>query len=267
MSKFCNNCGAQMEDQATFCPNCGAANNAAPAAPKAPAANKAADVAGEYLGKASAAVNAYIKKAKKNPKILVTPAAAVAAVIVVIIILSLVFQYPGAAGAINRYYDANYEGKSGQIKNLAPEEYWDWVDDKYEIDAKDVKEYYDDEIKEDRVDDLEDEYGKNYKVTFKKDDQDDVKKKDLKKIAEFLKEKYDIKKDDVKAAVKVDGELVIKGSEDDDDDDVEDAYVIKIGGKWYYAYVSIGEESASVQFAIDGLVESAYYESQGNKLD
>ena len=66
MSKFCNNCGAQMEDQATFCPNCGAANAPAPAPQQAPAENKAVAKAGEYLGKAAAFSNSYIKKAKKK---------------------------------------------------------------------------------------------------------------------------------------------------------------------------------------------------------
>ncbi|MBE6632546.1 MAG: DUF898 family protein [Ruminococcaceae bacterium] len=34
--KFCSNCGAQLEDNAAFCPNCGNGMNAQAAAPKKP---------------------------------------------------------------------------------------------------------------------------------------------------------------------------------------------------------------------------------------
>ena len=270
MSKFCSNCGAQIDDQAVFCPNCGATNEAAPVAQQAPAENKAAAVASEYLGKASTAVTGYVSQAKKNPKVLLVPIVAVVAIIAVIIACSLIFKYPGATGAINRYMDANMEGKSGQIKNLAPKEVWEYYDDVYETSQKDVKEYFDDELKEDIRDDAEDDYGKNYKVTFKKKDQDDAKKDELKAVKDYLNEKFDINKDSVKKLVKVDGEMIIKGSEDDDDMDLEDRYVVKIGSKWYYVNVNTyeGEEGleASVSFPVEGLIQSAAQDKHGDEL-
>ena len=270
MSKFCSNCGAQMEDQAVFCPNCGATNEAAPVAQQAPAENKVAAAASEYLGKASTAVTGYVGKAKKNPKVLLVPVVAIVAVIAVIIACSLLFKYNGAAGAVNRLLDVQAEGKSGQIKNLAPKEVWEYYDDVYETSQKDVKEYFDDEMKEDIRDNNEDDYGKNYKATFKKKDQDDAKKDELSAVKEYLSEKYDIKKDAVKKLVKVDGEMVIKGSEDDDDADVDDLYVVKIGSKWYQVSVNTyeGEDGleASVSFPVEGLIQSAAHEKHGDEL-
>ena len=173
---------------------------------------------------------------KENPKNLAILGGAVAVLIAVIILLANLLT-PGWQRAVENYVDVSFKGKANKIEKLAPKEYWEYLEDEDEdFDLKDAIEEYEDEY-EDMMDDLEDEYGKNIKVKCKIEDKDKLSGKEISKIAEALKEKYDIKKKSVKKGYEVDVELTIKGSDDKDDDDAT-LTVVKIGGKWYVDPVS-----------------------------
>ena len=88
------------------------------------------------------------------------------------------------------------------------------------------------EFVEEMLDSMEEEFGKNVKVTYKVTDEDELDKDDLKELKDYLKEEYDVSKKDVKKAYELELEMKIKGSEDDDEDET-DLVVVQIGKKWY----------------------------------
>ena len=225
MAKFCGNCGAAMADDAAVCGNCGTAfvEEAAPAA--------------------KVKVGNFSLDKKFLPAI---GAAAVALILVIVLLISLIFG-GGYKKAIDNYLAVNFDGKVSKIDDLAPKAYWEWYEDENDESIKDIKEEFEDEW-DDRKDNLEDEYGKRVRVSYKIKDKDKLSKKKLDKIAEALNDQYDIRENSVKKAYKLELELKIKGSEDDDEDDVE-LTAVKIGAKWYLiGYYESGEDEYRVYF-------------------
>lgn len=249
MSKFCNNCGSQLEDQSTFCPNCGTACAAAPekAAPMGDVVNKVTD-----FGKG------YVEKAKSNKMLIIIPIVAILAVIGIIIALCAI---PTVKTPIDNMFKITYgKATKSTVKSMYPKEVWEYVKDNEEKDANDYWDEYKDN-KDDLVDAVEDEYGKNFKVSFKVKDKDAVKGDKLTAIKDLLNAMYGIKKSRVKGAWKVDIEGEIKGREDDDEIERDDIIVVKIGGNFYlldsvldayeYNYDEIDEETLEI-------IEDAY---------
>lgn len=232
MSKFCQNCGAEMEEDAVFCTNCGTKE-------------QQIETPSEEVSVETNAVNQFVdsavEKVKANPKLLAFGGAAVVAVLAIVIILTTLFG-GGYKKAIDNFVDVSFKGKVNKIEKLAPKEYWEYLEEEEDFDIDEAIEEYEDEF-DDNIDELEDEYGKNIKVKYKITDKDKLSDKKIDKIAEALKDKYDIKKKSVKAGYEVDVELTIKGSEDDDENDAT-LTVIKIGGSWYIvSYYEYGDET------------------------
>lgn len=233
--KFCNNCGQQMEDTSTFCPNCGATNEAAPAAPAAkPAGNNAfmAKVQGVWAKVQNFCKN-YISAAKKDKKLIIVPAAAVVGVIAVIVVLSLLLSHPYKK-AVKGYIamDASYKATEKQYMAQIPEEAWEYLEEeKKYAPADDQWDSYEKRA-EKYVEALEEEYGENYKVTFKIENASKLSDKKLKDWKDYAKENWDVSKKDVKAGYKLKLEVTIKGSEDKDSDTIK-LVVIKYKGDWY----------------------------------
>ncbi len=197
--------------------------------PAAQPAAKKVDV-NKYVDQAKLFANGFVNRFKKDKKFQYT-VIGIAAAVVLVIVLLIVLGGGGYKGAINRYIDVNYNGKYKQVEKLAPKEYWEWYEDQYDKDIDDVIDDREDSW-EDTEDYLSDEYGDNFKVKFTEDKSKKLSDRKLEGIAEALEDKYDIDADKVTAGYEVEGELVIKGSEDDDDDDAEYT-VIKYSGKWY----------------------------------
>ena len=206
MSKFCANCGAQQPDEANVCGNCGSA-----------------------MASENAVNNTdVVSTLKSKAPILV----AAVAVLLVVIILIVALSGGGYKSAVKNMIDVQFKGKANKIEKLAPEEYWQYLEDEADFDMDDHIEDYE-ESWEDRQDYYEDEFGKNFKVKYKITDKDELSDKKLDELADSLNENYEIKRKDVKKAYKLDVELTIKGSEDEDDGELEDLLVVKIGGDWY----------------------------------
>lgn len=203
MSKFCENCGAEMEDTETVCKYCG---------PQAEAA-KANEPAAE--GKASKAQSLDTKN------IAIIGGIAAGVVILLVIIFSIFGK--GYKKPIDNYFNGMIKGDVDKYLSAFPE-FMDMAD---QIDEEDM---------EDMVDDLEDEYGEKLKVSYDITKKEKIKKDNLKDVQEYISERYD---EDVKVSkgyeIKV--KATIKGK-DDEDTDTQKMYVYKIDGKWKYFSVS-----------------------------
>lgn len=234
MSKFCNNCGSQLEDQSTFCPNCGTACEAS----EAPAG-------GNVVDKVTGMGKDYVAKAKTNKMLIIIPIVAVVVILGIILAFALIPTYKTP---IKNYF-AMQAGKAseGKVKGMLPEEVWKYLDDQ-DISQKDVLKGYK-KWAEDQKDELEDEYGKNFKISYKWTDKDEITGKELTKIKDAITGKYEkIKNKDIKKAYEVDLEVTIKGSEDDDEDE-STMTVVQIGGKWYCYNILMNAESYAGMYA------------------
>lgn len=162
----------------------------------------------------------------------------------------------GSSGASS--YKTPIEGyvalKSGkatdsQIESMLPEEVWKQIEDDAEISVKDVQKGYKKYAEEAR-DEYEDEYGKNFKITYKWTDKEEITDEQLTEIKDAITGKYEkIENKDIENAYKVDFTATIKGSEDDDEVEFEDFIVVQIGGKWYSNSAIMSAEDMAATYA------------------
>lgn len=209
MSKFCMQCGAQIDDDnATVCPSCGASQDSAPD---------------------SGSVNPVMAEdstsgSKKMFPVLIA-AAAVALVILILIFKAL---FGGSyKDPIDNLCKAMETGKGKYLYKSMPEF---MIEDEYDDMKK--SEIIDelDKSGEDLLDDLEDEYGDDIKVSYKIKDKEKIDKDDLKDMEDDIEDYYDAKVK-VQKGYEVTLRLKIKG-DDDDDSEKMTFNVYKIDGKW-----------------------------------
>ncbi len=227
MAKFCANCGTSMEDDVVFCPNCGAKDETPAAAPVAPAPDAAVTT-----------FDAVQKKSSKTPVII--GAVAVVAVALIVVLVMVLGGGSGYKKAIDKYIGVRFEGKYSDVFDLAPDAYWDYMEeenedfDRDELEEKieEMEEEYEDELEE-----LEDEFGKGIKFSYEVTDEDEISKKDLENINENLEDQYDFDKDSVTEGYDLEITVTVEGDEDSDEQDIKCA-ALKIDGSWYLAHYS-----------------------------
>lgn len=233
MSKFCTNCGAELSDDALFCVACGNPIPEAepveesPVAEAAPVAETAPVAEATPVAETAPVAPAAFDIKKFLPVII--GAAAVVFIAVVALVASTVFGKGYEAPV--KYKVAVIKGDFSNLEKMAPKEYWDYYEEKYDADVADVIEDLEDEY-EDALEAIEDEYGDNFKISYKVTDKKELSDKKLSTIRDNLKDNYGIAKKSVTDGYKLDVELKIKGSEDEDENEVE-MIVVKIDGKWY----------------------------------
>jgi len=204
MSKFCSNCGTQLDDLAAVCPSCGAKQ-------AVPGANPV-DKVKQFVNNAPV----DIEKVKKNRIPIIIGAAAVLLVIILIVAIS----GSGPKAAAKKYLNAVKNLNAKKVYNMLPEEEQEEDRDDREEDIEDLEENFE------MMDELfEDEYGKNYRISYKIGDMEEYEEGD----DEF--DHYDDRYDDVKRVVSFEVELSIKGSEDEDEDETT-IWLIKQDGSW-----------------------------------
>lgn len=201
MSKFCENCGAEMADDEVVCKHCG---------PQAePVAN---DPVVENTSNATSSANS------NNTKNIAIIAGIAAVVIILVIVIFSIFG-KGWKKPIDNYFKGMEKGKVETYLKAYPE-------------FMDMDENIDEEYMEDMLDEFEDEYGEKIKISYEVTKKEKIEKDDLKDVQEYIKERYE---EDVKVSkgyeLKV--KATIKGK-DDEDTDSQKMYVYKIDGKWKY---------------------------------
>lgn len=201
MSKFCNNCGSEMEDDVVFCPNCGAQD--APAYEEAPAAKKEVPV--------------------KKLIILGSIAAVIVALIVWVIVAA------GPDRALDRYEQV-VNGK-GKIADLYPDKYLSYVKD---VTGKSKNDWLDDKKDgyEENLDEYKDEYGSNVKIDYTVVEKKNLSKDDYEDLKEYLEDNYKIKENTVKGAVRMAVRKDIKGK-DGNTFTYFEVMAVNINGYWY----------------------------------
>lgn len=203
MSKFCENCGAEINDDATVCPNC-----------NTPVGGAAAQTVVEETVKVETAST----EKKTDVKKMAIIGGAIAAVVVVIIAILSSLIGGRYKSPIKKYF----KGLNKCDADTYVAAYPDFLkkDDTYK-----------DSTLKDRQKNLEKVYGDNVKYKYKILKKTKIEKKDLEKVQDYVKDKY---KEQVKITkgFKVKTKQTIKGKEDYDYA-TDNMFVYKIDGKWY----------------------------------
>lgn len=216
MSKTCNNCGALLEDDTTFCPGCGAKYEESPAAP----------------AKKFELPDWFSKKA------MIIAGAVALGLIALIIIVSVIFTHPYKASfeAADMVDRGNFEG----YVDLVPAGYWEYLEDEYyyggkKVDAKDYIDALEDEWKENDKDYFEDYLGEDITWSYEFTRTDYMPKGLVERLAKALEEDYGIAANRVKDAARVYYDVTAKSSVYCSYGKDNYATMINIDGKWYFA--------------------------------
>lgn len=157
----------------------------------------------------------------------VIAAAAVVLLVVIIVVISAIASGSGAKGALKTYFKSveneNFK-KYISVMSEGEKKLYNLVDDEaLEIEIED-------ELKN-RMDNLEDKYGKNVKFKIKVTDKDEMTTKSLNVIRNAYSLSNDLAEVEVKKGVELDFEIEIKGKEESAEG-FGSALVIKEDGKW-----------------------------------
>lgn len=246
MSKFCTKCGATLDDNATFCTACG--SKAEATAASTPAGNNgSAATAGEtpldqLKQKSVQMMNNFNSNPKKNTYIGIA-VVAVAAIILIVLIASLLGG--GYKGALKGYFGAicDKDGKD-YLNATTPSVLQKYFDKEEDID-KDDQIKHAKSVAKSAYSKLEDDFGKDLKISFKIVDKEKADKDDLDDMEELLNAEFD---DEIKfklgAAYNLELELTIKGDDDKEDEIDAEAIVMKVNGDWVVTYFKCDDYSA-----------------------
>jgi len=227
--KFCPNCGNQLEDSAIFCANCGT-NVGAPVTTQ--------NVIQDYNN---------LAVTQKNKKIGIIAVAASGALIL-ILLFTLIFGGSGYEDAVDTLFAVTFEGDMDDIEDLAPEEFWDTIDEPIDDVIAELSEEY----KEDLYEELIEVFGEDFDIDYEITDENELSSTKVKYVAESLNETYDIEENTVKEVYELDLEVVITGNNEERTRELE-AYVVKIGSEWYPVECDFDDGEADVEFLVEDL--------------
>lgn len=211
MSKFCENCGAELADDATICPNCNTTVGGAQAQAQEPAQT-------QTVVEETVKVEASATAKKTDTKKLAIIGGSIAAVVVIIIAIISSLISGRYKAPIKKYF----KGLNKCDADTYVAAYPDFL--------KKADTYKDSTLK-DRKKNLEKTYGDNVKYQYKILKKTKVEKKDLEKVQDYVKDKYK-EKVKITKGFKVKMKQTIKGKEDYDYA-TDNMFVYKIDGKWY----------------------------------
>lgn len=238
MSKFCEFCGAQMEDNAAICPACNATPSDANSTVNTAEVNNAS--ATENVGNNSAntetveaAVSSTATASAPNKNKIIP---IVVAVFAALVFLSIVVSVLG--GGYKKPLDNFCKGFNKEDAKYFLKTYPETYIEEY-VDEDDLEESLEDVLEE-----LEDKYGKNIKLKYKILDKEKVDKDDLEEMEEYYE---DLTDESVKITRgwELEVDVTVKGKKKDRTKEM-DIVVLKIDGKW--ATIGLTPESISYTF-------------------
>lgn len=228
MSKFCRQCGAQLEDDAVKCEACGAEIKPAEETNQQPADAQAQAVASDAENGENANPNAPAPKKLSTRNIAIIAAAAVVVIVVLIVALT---AGGGYKSAINNYIDVMIKGQVNKLDKLAPQEYWEYYEDNYDMNIDDLEKDAEDMV-DTIIDMLEEEYGDNVRVSYKVTKEDKLTDNELNEIREGVNDRYGIARKSVTEGYDISFDTTVKGNDDEMTSEAS-AYIVKIDGGWY----------------------------------
>lgn len=208
---FCGKCGKENLDNAMFCSNCGGKLN-----------NQ--NLAGsEFV--------LPVNPNNKNQKVGII--AIIVAVIIAIIIVIALFGGRGYKATVKKFINAQFEGDADAIIDIIPDEMVEYIIEEEYDDEDEMLEELEEEI-EYYLDEIEEQFGKNWKFSYEIVDTDDVKGDDL----EDLQDEYEDVGIEVSAAKEVEIKIEFE-SKDLDTSNNLDIGLIKVGRSWYIDFESV----------------------------
>lgn len=180
------------------------------------AAEKATDMAKEAAGAAKAALNG------KNRNLIIIIAAAAAAFLILVIALLIIFSKPAYEKPVDYFITSISTGNYKTFKKALPKYVIKELEDGY-FDIEDAFDMLNEE--------LEDEYGRNVKVTYKVKRKTKLDRDDLDDAEDLIDDNYD-KEVKVSKGYTLKIEMTVKGKKDSEKTKFE-VNVYKIDGQWY----------------------------------
>ena len=203
--KFCEFCGAPMEDNVNFCGSCG---------------KKQTEEAVEAA--------ATPKKAggfdPKNVPV-------IGAAVVVVLVLFLLFGGRGPEKTAKQFMKAVVRGNAKKIVKLMPKDVVKETLEETDMTKKELIEELDESLE------YFSEYLEDYKFSYEVDDVDNITGEELKELKDELKE-MGVSKKKVKKAKEVEVEMTVRekgASKDEEETNSLTIIVVKIGRNWYVA--------------------------------
>ncbi len=203
--KFCEFCGAPMEDNVNFCGSCGKKQT-----------EEAVEVA------------ATPKKAggfdPKNVPV-------IGAAVVVVLVLFLLFGGRGPEKTAKQFMKAVVRGNAKKIVKLMPKDVVKETLEETDMTKKELIEELDESLE------YFSEYLEDYKFSYEVDDVDNITGEELKELKDELKE-MGVSKKKVKKAKEVEVEMTVRekgASKDEEETNSLTIIVVKIGRNWYVA--------------------------------
>ena len=203
MSKFCENCVAEMDDNQVVCPNCGNGAEAQSSTVEEPIKETTTTASTSSVNK------------ENLKKYGIIGGIALAVIVVLALLISLL------SGGWKKPIDNYFKGMAKFNAKTYTKAYVKFIAKDMDLDKDDMK---------DMKEAFEDEYGKNVKISYKIKDKEKIDKDDLKKVQEYVEEKYD-EKVKISGGYKVSVKATIKGK-DKSETNTTDMYVYKVDGKW-----------------------------------
>lgn len=218
MSKFCGNCGAQLDDNAIICGYCGAKIN-----PIQPINAGSVNIPG--VSKISDPI-----KEEKNKKLVKIIIAAIAIIIVAVIAINIIAPFVGYKGAVKKSINALENEDSSAMADIMSD-MWNIECDYSESDVESEA----DDIISSMMNELDDNVGYNIKISYSIEDTDKLSSKkfdsfmDNRLSDEYADEYSDI---NVKEIMVVDLKLTVKGSKGKEEYTCNGCYYAKENNKW-----------------------------------
>lgn len=244
MSKFCKNCGAELADEAVFCKDCGtkAEGDVQEATPvEENATCDCAECGCDCEAKVSeetkesgiaGVVNGFIAKLKNKDKNTLLITGGVLLGVVILLVLAIALSGGGYEDAVDNYIKVAFEGKASAIEDLAPEAYWEYVEDKENLKIDEIEEIYEEDAYDAMMKILEAMVGDDVSISYDIADTDELSESKLDDVKDTLKDRYDIPRKSVEDAIEIEIEAVIEGDEDEEKDEMT-FYAVEIDGEWY----------------------------------
>lgn len=165
MSKFCGNCGAELDDSAKVCGQCGTPLDGAPA-----------DIPGVKT--------VDPEKQKKVKKFIILGAVAIALIVVVAVVVNIISNSTGYKGLVSKVMDAYEDYAIDDLVEMSSDVYY------YNDYDEDAAEHYFERAVGEGLDRFEDRVGHNYRLSYETFETYYLSERKLDKLLTSLENNY-----------------------------------------------------------------------------